>query len=84
MAVEGIEAGIFHDMGSGSNVDICVITKDKCTYLRNYVSHDRKAQEKAAPYHFPLRDTPYLDEVEYKMSPIEREGEEREEKMELL
>jgi 20S proteasome subunit beta 2 len=43
LAVEGIEAGIFHDEGSGSNVDICIITKDKAEYLRNYVSHDKKA-----------------------------------------
>lgn len=47
LAVEGIEAGIFHDEGSGSNVDICVITKDKATYLRNYVSHDKKANVRA-------------------------------------
>ena len=46
LAVEGIEAGIFHDEGSGSNVDICIITKDKAEYLRNYVSHDKKANEK--------------------------------------
>lgn len=29
-------AGIFNDLGSGSNVDLCVITKDKVDYLRNY------------------------------------------------
>ena len=60
LAVEGIEAGIFHDEGSGSNVDICVITKDKAEYLRNYVSHNKKAQQKAQPYDFPLNNTPVL------------------------
>lgn len=32
---DAIEAGIFNDLGSGSNVDLCVITKDKVDYLRN-------------------------------------------------
>lgn len=28
--------GIFNDLGSGSNVDICVITKDGVDYIRPY------------------------------------------------
>ena len=27
LVVAAIEAGIYHDLGSGSNVDVCVITK---------------------------------------------------------
>lgn len=33
---DAIAAGIFNDLGSGSNVDICIITKDKVDYLRPY------------------------------------------------
>jgi len=33
---DAICAGIFNDLGSGSNVDLCVITKDKVEYLRPY------------------------------------------------
>jgi len=33
---DAIRGGIFNDLGSGSNVDICVITKDGATYLRPY------------------------------------------------
>ncbi|KAJ3382516.1 Proteasome subunit beta type-7-A [Entophlyctis sp. JEL0112] len=33
---DAIEAGIFNDLGSGSNVDVCVITKGNVEYLRNY------------------------------------------------
>jgi 20S proteasome subunit beta 2 len=33
---DAIEAGIFNDLGSGSNVDVCVITKENTEYLRNY------------------------------------------------
>ncbi|KAK6194868.1 hypothetical protein SNE40_000406 [Patella caerulea] len=33
---DAIRAGIFNDLGSGSNVDLCIITKDKTDYLRTY------------------------------------------------
>lgn len=31
----GLSAGIYNDLGSGSNVDLCVITKDGVEYKRN-------------------------------------------------
>lgn len=31
-----IRSGIFNDLGSGSNVDVCVITKEQTEMLRNY------------------------------------------------
>ena len=33
---DAIEAGIFNDLGSGSNVDVVVLTKGKTEILRNY------------------------------------------------
>ncbi|XP_033727773.1 proteasome subunit beta type-7-like [Pecten maximus] len=33
---DAIAAGIFNDLGSGSNVDVCVITKGKVEYIRPY------------------------------------------------
>ncbi|KAJ2722228.1 proteasome core particle subunit beta 2 [Coemansia sp. Benny D115] len=33
---DAIESGIFNDMGSGSNVDVCVLTKDHTEVLRGY------------------------------------------------
>lgn len=33
---DAIAAGVFNDLGSGSNVDLCVIKKDSATYLRGY------------------------------------------------
>ena len=39
LCVAAIEAGIYHDLGSGSNVDVCVIYKGKIEYLRN-LKHD--------------------------------------------
>lgn len=32
----GISAGIYNDLGSGSNCDLCVIRKDNVEYLRGY------------------------------------------------
>lgn len=36
LVAEAIRAGIFNDLGSGSNVDLCVITKDKSEMIRPY------------------------------------------------
>ena len=33
---EAIQAGIFNDLGSGSNVDLCVITSKGIDYIRPY------------------------------------------------
>ncbi|KAI8054425.1 proteasome subunit [Syncephalis plumigaleata] len=40
-----IESGIFNDLGSGSNVDICVIEKGKCDVLRNYAKPNERGQK---------------------------------------
>lgn len=41
LVIEAISAGIYHDMGSGSHVDYCVITKDKSEMFRNAVTNDK-------------------------------------------
>lgn len=46
-----IESGIFNDLGSGSNVDVCVITKGNTEYLRNYVRPNERV-EKEQSYKF--------------------------------
>jgi len=38
---QAIQSGIFNDLGSGSNVDICVITRDKVDYRHNYITGPR-------------------------------------------
>ncbi|KAK3183686.1 hypothetical protein Dsin_030972 [Dipteronia sinensis] len=37
LVVDAICSGIFNDLGSGSNVDVCVITKGHKEYLRNHL-----------------------------------------------
>jgi 20S proteasome subunit beta 2 len=59
---EAILAGIFNDLGSGSNVDVCVIEKDKPTELkRNYIKPNERVR-KERDYKFPKGTTAYLNE----------------------
>jgi 20S proteasome subunit beta 2 len=43
---DAIAAGIFNDLGSGSNVDLCVIRKNNVEYLRNYELSNQKGERK--------------------------------------
>ena len=40
-----ISAGIFNDLGSGSNVDACVITASHTEMLRNFVKPNERVQK---------------------------------------
>ncbi|XP_069573438.1 proteasome subunit beta type-7 isoform X1 [Brachyistius frenatus] len=39
---DGIAAGIFNDLGSGSNIDLCVITKGTVDYIRPHDEANKK------------------------------------------
>ncbi|XP_006187793.1 proteasome subunit beta type-7 isoform X1 [Camelus ferus] len=39
---EAIAAGVFNDLGSGSNIDLCVISKSKLDFLRPYSVPNKK------------------------------------------
>jgi len=58
---EAITAGIFNDLGSGSNVDVCVITENKTTLLRNYKT-DNQRSRKERDYKFARGTTAVLNE----------------------
>jgi len=45
LVTAAISAGIFNDLGSGSNVDACVITADKTEMLRNFVKPNERVQK---------------------------------------
>ncbi|XP_017784723.1 PREDICTED: proteasome subunit beta type-7-like [Nicrophorus vespilloides] len=53
---DAIAAGIFNDLGSGSNVDLCVIRKDKVDYLRTYDEANKKGIRQAS-YKYPKGTT---------------------------
>lgn len=56
---EAIAAGIFNDLGSGSNVDICVIKKDCVEYCRPYECLNEKGAKRGA-YKFKQGSTALL------------------------
>lgn len=59
---EAIKAGIFNDLGSGSNVDVCIIPENGPTkLLRNHMKPNERGQKERS-YRFPKDTTAYLDE----------------------
>ncbi|URE18827.1 hypothetical protein MUK42_31055 [Musa troglodytarum] len=49
---EAICSGIFNDLGSGSNVDVCVITKGHTEYLRNHQLPNPRTYVSSRGYNF--------------------------------
>lgn len=62
---DAIEAGIVNDLGSGSNVDIMVITRDKHEMFRNMdTSHSERRFQLAGGFRFPRGTTEVVKTVE--------------------
>ncbi|KAF2011800.1 N-terminal nucleophile aminohydrolase [Aaosphaeria arxii CBS 175.79] len=61
LCADAIEAGIWNDLGSGSNVDVAVITEEKTTLLRNYITPNVR-QPKQRNYRFAKGTTAVLNE----------------------
>ncbi|XP_066316970.1 proteasome subunit beta type-7-A-like [Miscanthus floridulus] len=57
---EAICPGIFNDLGSGSNVDVCVITKGKTEYLRNHLLPNPRTYVSSKGYSFAEGQTEVL------------------------
>jgi 20S proteasome subunit beta 2 len=61
LVAKAISAGIFNDLGSGGNVDVCVVTKDGTQSFRNFMKpNERLFRTKYAP--FPKGTTAVLKE----------------------
>ena len=58
---QAIQAGIFNDLGSGSNVDVAVITRDKTVLKRGYVKPNERTK-KLKSYAFERGTTAVLKE----------------------
>ena len=67
LAVSAIEGGVYHDLGSGSNVDVCIITRGKVEYLRNYKHDNKKVYSKPGGYTFPKEKLKVLEEFRHKL-----------------
>ncbi|KAL9248960.1 Proteasome subunit beta type-7-A-like protein [Drosera capensis] len=71
LVAEAICSGIFNDLGSGSNVDVCAITKGNVEYLRNHKLPNPRTYVTAKGYSFPkpievllTKVTPLREKVE--------------------
>ena len=71
LASDAILAGVWNDLGSGSNVDVAVITKDKTTLKRNYITPNEKSA-KLQSYKYARGTTAVLNEKIIKKSDIGR------------
>ena len=49
---KAIEAGIYHDLGSGSNLDVCIIKKGRVEFMRNLKTDNFKIFSKPDGYNF--------------------------------
>jgi 20S proteasome subunit beta 2 len=57
LVARSIRAGIFNDLGSGSNVDLCILNSSGTKYLRNYEIPLQRAYIRAAGYKFEEGET---------------------------
>jgi len=70
LVAKAIRAGIFNDLGSGGNVDVCVITKDGGQIFRNYEKPNER-KFKMPPPAFAQGTTPVLKEDIMKLVTVE-------------
>jgi 20S proteasome subunit beta 2 len=67
LVVAAIEAGIYHDLGSGSNVDVCIIKKGKVEMMRNLKHDNHKMFSKPGGYKFRPDRCVVLEEVRHQI-----------------
>jgi len=87
LVIEAIEAGITHDLGSGSYVDICVVHQKSTDFFRNIKTDNNRVFAKAGGYIFPKGTTPVIREIKIQVERTEKMDEEKPkdaEKMEIV
>uniref|UniRef100_A0A8C5W683 Proteasome subunit beta n=1 Tax=Leptobrachium leishanense TaxID=445787 RepID=A0A8C5W683_9ANUR len=62
LVTDSITAGILCDLGSGSGVDLCLITKDGARILRGYTTTETRGK-RLASYRYPRGTTAVLGET---------------------
>lgn len=67
---DAIAAGVFNDLGSGSNIDLCVIRKGSVDYLRTYDEANVKGKRQAS-YRYPIGTTAVLAKREIKLEVVD-------------
>lgn len=62
LVCEAICAGILNDLGSGGNVDICIITRKGAEHIRSFYQPIKRLFHLPVPTVFPKGTTPILNE----------------------
>ena len=65
---KAIEAGIYHDLGSGSNLDVCVIKKGKVEFMRGLKTDNKKIFSKPEGYAFRKERVVVLEEYRHNLT----------------
>ncbi|KAL6758146.1 nucleophile aminohydrolase [Haematococcus lacustris] len=68
LVAKAIRSGIYNDLGSGSNVDLCVITKAGATYLRNHEYLMDKTYVRKFPVVYPRGSATIVKERVHKLT----------------
>lgn len=66
LVVRAIRAGVYNDLGSGSNVDVCVITRQGVRYLRNHQYLQTKTYEREYQQQIPKGSAPVIQEKTFR------------------
>uniref|UniRef100_A0A7S0WTZ6 Proteasome subunit beta n=1 Tax=Chlamydomonas leiostraca TaxID=1034604 RepID=A0A7S0WTZ6_9CHLO len=62
LVARAIRSGVYNDLGSGSNVDLCIITKGGVEYLRNHQYLMDKTYARKFPVVYPKGTAPIIKE----------------------
>lgn len=73
MVIRAAEAGIYNDLGSGSNVNLCVIKKGKVDQFNHIRADNKKQYEKPGGYKFKKERVQVINEYRTKL--VVEEGE---------
>ena len=83
LAARAVKAGIYNDLGSGSNVDLCVITAAGVEYLRGFEVLAGRTYERTYPVVYPPGTTKVAKEVVLRRTAVGGGGGEEEASMEV-
>lgn len=60
LVCQAVSAGIFNDLGSGGNADLCIITKEGSQVIRGYAAENDRKYRRPNGYPFPAGSTPVV------------------------
>ncbi len=73
IVIKAIEAGIYYDEGSGSNVDVMILKRNSAVMHRNLKSENFKMFSKPGGYQFDKEKIKVIEEMRHKL--VVEEGE---------